>query len=127
MFENQLLNLNIYSAIGGGTGYGSSSTGGEQQQQHHHPSENGGVTGSVESDSLHVQQTSAEKEMTPRLSLSQQASSIDSNNSGSACGGSSGGGGSNANKRRQLPQIPLEKQKESRNKGNILVLAKVLH
>lgn len=76
MFENQLLNLNIYS-----------------NELNESP-----VVGQISTD-----------KMTPKLS-STHAVSIESLNSG--------GSGTGGNiKRRQLPQIPFDKQKENRDKS----------
>lgn len=103
MFENQLLNLNIYAVT-------------SQQQTTNNEIEAGG--GSTGGDSAVVgggggRSAIGRNRMTPKLGATQQTLSVESNNSGSGAGSASNAGG----KRRQLPQIPFEKQKENRDKS----------
>ena len=88
MFENQLLNLNIYAVV-------NEQTSGSNINNNNN---SGGVV---------------DRRMTPKLGATQPTLSMESTNSGSGAGNV---------KRRQLPQIPFEKQKESRDKSNWICL-----
>lgn len=90
MFENQLLNLNIYAVF-------NEQTSGSNINIVNNSNNNSGVV---------------DRRMTPKLGATQPTLSMESTNSGSGVGNV---------KRRQLPQIPFEKQKESRDKSKIII------